>query len=480
MRDIPRHQVVRRLRVENPWWESGAIPDLYGRVTARPYLDLLWPLVREPALRRAVVLMGPRRVGKTWLVHHTIARLLEQGVDPRRVFYVSVDHPLYVHLGLEDLLELWREETGIGNDGLSYVFFDEVQYLRDWELHLKSLVDGYPALKVLASGSAAAALRLKSAESGAGRFTDFLLPPLTFYEFLSLTGNAEAVEVIRPDAPDRRRFEAVDIDELNDSFVEYLNFGGYPEVVVNPIIRSDPSRFVRSDILDKVIQRDLPSLYGIQDIQELNSLFTTLAFHTAQETSLQELAQRSNVARATLRKYIEYLQAAFLIQVVDRVDQNAKRFKRRVASKVYLTSPSLFTALFSAIDADDPEVGHLVETAAFTQWFHAEPQVQLRYARFRRGRREVELDMVRLDRRARPYAAVEVKWSDRSVDRPQELTPLLRFCRDNNVSRLTVTTRTQSRKQTLSNVEVRFQPSALYCYEVGYRLINDRLTVGER
>ncbi len=53
---------------------------------------------------------------------------------------------------------------------------------------MKVLVDTYPALKVVVSGSAAAALRLKSQESGAGRFTDFLLPPVTFYEYLALLG----------------------------------------------------------------------------------------------------------------------------------------------------------------------------------------------------------------------------------------------------------------------------------------------------
>lgn len=59
------------------------------------------------------------------------------------------------------------------------MFFDEIQYLKSWEVHLKALVDRYPNLKFVASGSAAAALRLKSNESGAGRFTEFLLPPLT-------------------------------------------------------------------------------------------------------------------------------------------------------------------------------------------------------------------------------------------------------------------------------------------------------------
>ena len=67
-----------------------------------------------------------------------------------------------------------------------YVFFDEIQYMKNWETHLKSLVDTRANIKAVVSGSAAAALKLKSDESGAGRFTDILLPPLTFYEYLEL------------------------------------------------------------------------------------------------------------------------------------------------------------------------------------------------------------------------------------------------------------------------------------------------------
>ena len=73
------------------------------------------------------------------------------------------------------------------NDQL-FIYFDEIQYLKNWEVHLKSLVDSYPDYKFVATGSAAAALRLKSMESGAGRFSNFILPPLTFAVAISFCG----------------------------------------------------------------------------------------------------------------------------------------------------------------------------------------------------------------------------------------------------------------------------------------------------
>ena len=141
------------------------------------------------------------------------------------------------------------------------MFFDEIQYLKDWENHLKSLVDSYPNLQCLVSGSAAAALRFGSIESGAGRFTDFLLPPLTFHEYLVLL-NQNGLIVVKEGSL-MPEFSTHDITKLNEHFVDYLNFGGYPEVVFSEKIRSDPGRFIKSDIIDKVLLRDLPQLYGI-------------------------------------------------------------------------------------------------------------------------------------------------------------------------------------------------------------------------
>ena len=79
--------------------------------------------------------------------------------------------------------------------------------------------------------------------------------------------------------------------------MEYLNYGGYPEAATNPSIRADPGRFIKNDIIDKVLLRDLPSLYGIQDIQELNSLFTSLAYNTSGEVSLEAMSKNPECRR---------------------------------------------------------------------------------------------------------------------------------------------------------------------------------------
>ena len=299
MKQVPKEQVIKRLEIENPWWKNSNIPKIYRDFNPRAYLELFYPLVESRKVRRATVLMGPRRVGKTVLIHHAIQKLIDSGVSPKRIGYFSVDHPIYNGLSLDALIEMFSDATGVNYlEDECHIFFDEIQYLKNWEVHLKIIVDRLPNIKCTVSGSAgAAALRLKSNESGAGRFTDFLLPPLTFYEYLELLGKTDLVFPLNI-----RFLNSENMKKFNSYFIHYLNFGGYPEVIFSETIQSDPGRFIKSDIIDKVLLRDLPGLYGIQDIQELNYLFTTLAFNTANEVSLEALSKSSGVAKNTIKK----------------------------------------------------------------------------------------------------------------------------------------------------------------------------------
>jgi uncharacterized protein len=465
MQTISDEDVLLRVRLENPWWAPPySTSEPFKAWKPRPYLDLFLPRVREIKVRRAVVLMGPRRVGKTVMIHHTIQALLDAGIEPTSICYFSVDNPIYNTLSIEGFLAFYAKAVAspIGKKQV-YIFLDEIQYLKHWETHLKTLVDTYPNVKAVVSGSAAAALKLKSDESGAGRFTDFLLPPLTFYEYLEILGEGGLVDIT--DSP----YTTKNIELLNNKFINYLNFGGYPEVILSPQIQASPERFIKNDIIDKVLLRDLPSLYGISDIQELNYLFTTLAFNTANEISLEQLSQNSGVAKNTMKRYIEYLQAAFLIQVVHRVDQNSKRFRRANYFKIYLTNPSMRAALFSPVTEDDQKLSYLAETAIFAQWFHSDRT--LHYARWKDG----EVDMVMLgpaDQSA--MWATEVKWTDRYCEHPGELKSLLEYCNDNKLDTALVTSKTKTATCTIEGVQLKFIPASIYCFTVGYNLIRGK------
>ena len=468
MKYVSNQQVIDHFKRLNPWWMGTEKNENIAMLRPRAYLEPVRQLLLESGLRRAVVLLGPRRVGKTVLIHHLIKNLLEGGISAQRIAYVEMDHPLLHGQSLDALVRQIEEATPEGS-GTRYLFFDEIQSHKDWEKYLKPLVDHRPDLRILVSGSAAAALKRQSTESGAGRFTDFLLPPLTFSEYLDL--RPDSVAAIREEAPGV--YELGEIDKLNAQFAEYINFGGYPELALSPVMRKDPMRFVKSDIVDKVLLRDLPQLYGIKDIQELNSLFTQLAFNTAEEVSFEQLSQRSGVSKLTIQKYIEYLEAAFLIKRVFRIGQDGKRYQRERNFKVYLTNSAMYTGLFGAREPDEPEFGQLVETALFAQRFHVD--ARLNYARW--GTDNCEVDLVESSSALKPIAALEIKWSDKYVGKPELLKGLARFSIKNRLSPVWVTTRSKFGKNTLDGGEIRHWPAAVLAFHYGICAVRGRLAV---
>jgi predicted AAA+ superfamily ATPase len=263
---------------------------------------------------------------------------------------------------------------------------------------------------------------------------------------------------------------------LNKEFFHYINFGGYPEVVLSERIQSDMGRYVKSDIVDKVLLRDLPSLYGIKDVQELNSFFSYLAYNTGNEFSFERMAKDSAIPKEIIKKYLEYLEAAFLIKVIHKIDDNAKKFKRVSSFKVYLTNPSLRTALFSPIDDTDPETGNMVETAIFSQWMHRE-NLNLKYARWKMGRSEGEVDIVLVDSRLfKPQWCIEIKWSNRFFEKPKELVSLIHFCEQNKFNATLVTTMNINGNKTVGDLDISYVPAAVYAYNIGVNTIERKST----
>lgn len=474
---ILKEQVLLRMKYDNPWWTTKEIPTDFMNLPRRLYLDTFYPMITQRDIKRGVILMGPRRVGKTVMLYHVIDRLIKDGMNVQKIIYLSIDTPIYNNISLEMLFAMAREAMNQPEiNGEYVVIYDEIQYLKDWEQHLKSLIDSYRSVKFVASGSASAALKMKSQESGAGRFSDFMLPPLTFNEYIHLLGYENLIvpkTIIWEDNP-FELFDTVDIQTLNRHFLDYINYGGYPEIVFSESMKRNPGQFIRHDIVDKVLLRDLPSLYGIHDTQELYHLFVHIVFRSGGEFSYEDLSKESGIKKDTIKRYIEYLEAAFLIKVINRVDVNSRRMQRVTTFKIYITNPALRCALFSPLTFNDNMMGNMVETAIFAQWIQRH-NTEVYYANWKDGRSKGEVDMVGLDiARQKPKWCVEIKWSDRYITETANLKSLLSFLDANNIKSAVVTSISTYETKQLNNATLHFIPSALYAYISGYNTIRKK------
>lgn len=448
--------LARRIKDDNTWWEDNKIP-FYNEFSKRRYYRGFYELATQTFPHRALVLMGPRRIGKTVIMYQAIQDLIDSGMEAKRIFYFSLDTPIYTNIPLEELINdaIAINEVSIED---SYFFFDEIQYLKNWEIHLKSLVDKNRKTKFIASGSAAAALRMKSIESGAGRFTDFFLPPLTFSEYIDLNGYNDSLIETEVDFHGPRRFYTCeDITKFNNHFVDYINFGGFPEIALNSEKVKNPERVIQKDITDKVIMKDLPGLFGIENTLELQQFFNVLSYRSGEILDYKKVSQETKTDNKTIKKYIKYLESAFLIKVLHRVDISAKLFKNITQFKVYLTNPSLYTGLFGRIDDADERFPHLVETAVFAQYLHREHEY-LRYANWKIGKNEGEVDLIEVSTNFQSVRwAVEVKWSDNP-----KAGKLKRFMAKNGLKKGVITSKTKFEDYE----DLLVVPNSIYAYVV--------------
>ena len=211
-----------------------------------------------------------------------------------------------------------------------------------------------------------------------------------------------------------------------------------------------------------MLHKDLASLSGVNDPQELNRLFGILARNTAREVSMEELAKTAGIAKNTLRKYLDYLEGAFLIRRLPRVDLAGKRFQRQVAFKVHLAQPCLYAALFGPVAQDDAQFPRLAETALVAQWLGSAAVENLAYASWKGG----AVDLVYMGPGSgRPERAFEIDWRDACAGGARKPEALARFVQGTNPDAGSfILTREAARPAAIGGRAMTLVPLSLYAY----------------
>ncbi|MFQ5763404.1 MAG: ATP-binding protein, partial [Rhodospirillales bacterium] len=454
MQSISDDDLYRRLCFDNPWWAVSAETEVrFRHPPRRAFFPAFFERVTEAPGDRPLLLAGPLRAGKTVMLRQAVARLIEQGVPPTSVLYCSLATPSTAGAPLQRLVEVFRTRHGHGPEDRVYLFLDELPYAHNWAQGIDDLAWAHPGTRVVGALSAAAPA-LVTGDSGTGKGPQvFVLPPLTFSEFLRFRGTEETLfgpaadvgvgsTVVRP---------AV-VRTLNDEFHRYVNFAGFLEGVLGKARGSPAPAFIRGGLAERVLHRDLASLAGINDSGELNRLFAILALNTAREVTMEELAKEAGIAKNTLRKYLDYLESAFLVRRLPRVDRRARRFQRAVAFKVHLTAPCLYAALFGPVGPGDEAFPWLAETALVAQWLGSPAMADLAYASWRGG----TVDLLALDpETGHPDHAYEIDWADATPGAEKGPRRLARFVEGTNrAARAYVLTRSVARPASVGGLEI--------------------------
>ena len=291
--------------------------------------DLHYPL--DIPLDRAVVLSGPRRSGKTYLMYMGIKELLARKEDKNSILYVNFEDSRLVGAVSQDLntlLEVFFEICPDRNEK-TWVFLDEIQVIPDWERFVRTLVD-MENVNVFVTGSSSRLMSKEIATSMRGRSLTYNVYPFSFAEVLK-AGKLEYEEYL----------SSAQMGEIIQKLEDYVRYGGFPETVR---YREEWDRIL-SEIVDVTIFRDIVERYDVKNIKMLK-LFLNAIFNS-KEFSIHKFynflkSQGYKVSKNTLYTYFGYFEDSFIVFPLKRFSYSYKNIESSI-SKMYLVDNGLLS-----------------------------------------------------------------------------------------------------------------------------------------
>lgn len=235
---------------------------------------------------KAIVLLGPRQVGKTTLINTCL-----EGKD---FLFLNGDDP-----EIRNLLEntgVSKLRSIIGKNTL--IFIDEAQRIKDIGLIAKMIIDQFKEVQLLISGSSALEINQSTQEPLTGRKFEYQLFPISWEEFENHVGYLEA----------------------NTQLEERLIYGMYPDVLNN---RSDAGEILKQ-LTTSYLYKDVLSITGIKKPELLDKLLKALALQIGSEVSYNELANLLQIDKTTVSKYIDLLEKAYIIFRLNSYSRNQR------------------------------------------------------------------------------------------------------------------------------------------------------------
>jgi predicted AAA+ superfamily ATPase len=260
-------------------------------------------------------------VGKTTLLQALEAHLISLGKSTR-----------YLNCDLEEERRAINTTSRTLLDrlvaGVDVILVDEVQRLDNPGLTLKILVDLYPQLTILVTGSSSFELRNQMSDALTGRYLDYRLYPFSIGEVLQAAGVLEDLALRKPTA-----------DALLD---DILRYGLYPEIYLEP----NPSvkQLLLSKIVESYLFKDILSFQRVRYSQTIIDLARALAYQIGNEVNENELANRLKIDRKTVVSYLDILEKTFVVHRLSPFSRNPRREIGR-QSKIYFLDLGIRNAL---------------------------------------------------------------------------------------------------------------------------------------
>jgi len=320
------------------------------------YLKSLETLIE--AKNFAVSIIGVRRAGKTFLSKQILKRFLEKGMDKEQTLYVNFEEPSFrPYLSdvefLNDIYESYR--YFLNEKERAILVLDEVQNVENWESWVRIMLERRENIKIILTGSSSKLLSKELATKLTGRTLTLKIFPLSFKEFLKFKN----FEIEKKHQTVTRK------KDLMKLFREYLEFGSFPEVVLNE--KREIKTKILKELFDSVITRDIVERYNIRQSKILKSLAALTIQNFSSYTSVPKLVNifenvvKRKISPTLINQYLEYFSQAFLLFLVPIFSVKVKE-QLLYPKKLYCVDNGLINAVSFKFSED---LGKLAENLVF-------------------------------------------------------------------------------------------------------------------
>ncbi|MDO4766372.1 MAG: ATP-binding protein [Eubacteriales bacterium] len=297
------------------------------------YMSRIRPFIGSELIK---VMTGIRRCGKSVMLELIKQELIESGVSPSQFISINFEDMSYSKLQTAKALHDEITKRAAGIDGKAYLFFDEIQEVKNWEKCINSFRVSLNC-DIYITGSNAKLLSGELATYLGGRYVEFVIYPFSFAEFLELYLLTEPEETIR------------------EYFHKYLLFGGMP-YLTNLRYADEPSKQYLYDLFNSVQLKDIVKRNKIRDVDLLERIIAYVMANIGTTFSATSLAkflksEQRTVAPETILNYIKYCCDAYLFYQVKREDLHGKQI---LASneKYYIADHGIREAVFGGNTKD--------------------------------------------------------------------------------------------------------------------------------
>jgi predicted AAA+ superfamily ATPase len=351
------------------------------------------------------ILIGARQIGKSTLLKQLYEDLNQKG---ETVYFLNLDRKEILD-ELNESPENLFKICPLQQEKKIIVFIDEIQYLDDATNFIKLLFDEYSnKLKIVATGSSAFYIDKQFNDSLVGRKKIFQMGTLDFEEFLLFKGRNDLVEEVLK-LKNKKKSKSVQENVLWGYFDEFVNYGGYPAVVLENDI--DQKIELLKDIRDSFIKRDILES-GITDESKFYRMLMLLASQSGNLLNVNEISNTLRMTNATVENYLYVLQKCFHITLLKPFYNNLRKELTKMP-KVYINDLGLRNVLinyFSPLE-QRADKGMVLENLSFRLLCERFDQDQIKYWRTSDGN---EVDFV-IETQYLKGFAVEVKFNEQEA-----------------------------------------------------------------